>query len=90
MTEPLETVASEAAVALNLAVGDLLLPRHIFDLFTKHEGAGLISESYAIGVRRMAMQILVVNLFRLWETREHLLCPWLFSEDELARRPAGG
>jgi hypothetical protein len=81
----LEPVACDAAVAVNLAVGDLLLPRHIFRLFTGHEEAGRISTGYATAARRLAMQILVVNLFRLWEAREQLLCPWLFSDEQLRR-----
>ena len=79
----LESVACDAAIALNLAVADLLLPHHIFNLFTGHEGAGRISGGYATAARRLAMQVLVVNLYRLWEARTHLLCPWLFSAAEL-------
>jgi hypothetical protein len=83
MSESLETVACEAALAINQAVGDLLLPRHIFRLFTGHEEAGHITSGYATAMRRLAMQVIAINLFRLWEARENLLCPWLFREDEL-------
>ena len=83
MSDPLEATAGEAAVAINLAVADLLLPRHIFRLFTEHQEAGHVSEGYATAARRLAMQQIVVNLFRLWEAREHLLCPWLFKDGEL-------
>jgi hypothetical protein len=79
----LEPIARDAAVAINRAVGDLLLPRHIFTLFTSHEAAGRISGGYATAVRLLAMQVLVVNLYRLWEARTHLLCPWLFSDAAL-------
>jgi hypothetical protein len=48
----LEPVACDAAVAINLAVSDLLLPRHVFRLFTKHEEAGQISAGYATAARR--------------------------------------
>ena len=81
--DPLETVACEAALAINQAVGDLLLPRHIFRLFTGQEEAGRITSWYATAMRRLAMQVIAINMFRLWEARENLLCPWLFSEDEL-------
>jgi hypothetical protein len=83
MNESLESTACEAAVAINLAVADLLLPRHIFRLFTHHQETGGVSAGYATAARRLAMQVLVVNLFRLWEVREHLLCPWLFSDEQL-------
>jgi hypothetical protein len=82
VTDPSETVACDAAIALN-TVADLLLPRHIFRLFTDHEAAGRISSGYANAARRLAGQVIVVNLFRLSEARENLLCPWLFSDPEL-------
>jgi len=83
LTDRSESVACDAAVAINMTVADLLLPRHIFRLFTDHEAAGRISPGYATVARRLAGQVIVVNLFRLWEAREHLLCPWLFSDPEL-------
>ena len=78
-----EITACEAAVALNLAVSDLLLPKHIFGLVTGQEEVGRVARWYAIAARRVAMQIVAVNLFRLHEAREQLLCPWLFSDEEL-------
>jgi len=83
MSEPFEETACEAAVAINSAVADLLLPRHIFRLFTQHQEAGRVSSGYATAARRLAMQLIVINLFRLWEARQHLLSPWLFKDDEL-------
>jgi hypothetical protein len=58
-----DVTAREAAVAINLAVADLLLPRHIFRLFTAHEEAGHISTGYATAARRLAMQLIVMNVF---------------------------
>jgi|SRR5882724_378633 len=83
MSEPLEVTACEAAVAINSAVADLLLPRHIFRLFTQQQEAGRVTPGYATAARRLAMQLIVVNLYRLWEARQHLLSPWLFKDDEL-------
>jgi hypothetical protein len=83
MSESVEVTACEAAVAINTAVADLLLPRHIFRLFTRHQEAGLVSAGYATAARRLAMQLIVVKLFRLWEAREQMLSPWLFRDDEL-------
>jgi hypothetical protein len=83
LSNPDQETACQAAVAINLAVADLLLPRHIFKLFTQHEEAGRISAGYATAARRLAMQLIVVNVFRLSEARTHLLCPWLFQDHEL-------
>jgi hypothetical protein len=78
----LERTACEAAHLLNEAITELLIPQHLFELFTSLSERGRASERYAAAMRRTALRGAIISVYRLRETREHFL-RFLFSADEL-------
>lgn len=79
-----QRAGSEAACLLNEAIRQLLIPQHLFTLFTKLEDSGRATERYGSAVRHVAIASAIINLYRLKETRDHFLV-YLFSADELGR-----
>lgn len=77
-----QRAGSEAACLLNEAIRQLLIPQHLFTLFTKLEESKRASERYVSAVRHVAITSAIISLYRLKETRDHFLVS-LFSADEL-------
>lgn len=77
-------LAREAALLLNEAIRDLLIPQHLDDLAEKWQAGGHVSERYASSVARAAMMSAVMVLYRLHEIRSDFLL-WLFEEADLER-----
>ena len=75
--------ACEAAYVLNDAVGALLVPKHLAQVATRFFDAGRMTSRYAGSLQRLAMQSAIINVYRVKEVRDHLLVPWLFSDEEL-------
>jgi hypothetical protein len=75
--------ASEAAFVLNDAVGALLIPQHLAKLALKLHDSGRLSSKYAGSVRRLSMQGAIMGIYKVKEVRDHLLVPWVFTNDEL-------
>lgn len=75
--------ACDAAALLTEAIRELTIPQHLVTWSKRLEEAHQVSESYAAGVRRIAMAATVIGVYRVGETRKHFLTPWLFSEEEL-------
>jgi len=76
-------VACDAAVLLTEAIRELTIPQNLVTCAKRLEEAQHVSETYAAGVRRIAMAATVIGVYRVAETRKHFLTPWLFSEEEL-------
>lgn len=79
-----QQVAWEAAVLLNEAIRELLIPQHLTALFEKLHDEGRVTERYAGAVSHTAMVSAILAIYRLREIRESFLVPWLFSELELS------
>jgi hypothetical protein len=79
----LATVANESACLLNEGIRQLLIPQHLFEMFTQLEAQGRTSERYAAAVRHTAIIAAVVGLYRIHEAREEMLVPWLYTDAEL-------
>lgn len=87
-----QQTAYEACFLLNLAIRDMRTPAQVFD-FSEERMTNMIKElstqdilpsvSEIIGLRHIAFQGAVLNLFRLRETRDHLLVGWLFTDQAL-------
>ena len=87
-----QRTAYEACFLLNLAIRDLKTPDQVFD-FSEKQMADMIKElstenfqhsvSKISGLRHIAFQSAVLNLFRLRETRDHLLVGGLFTDQAL-------
>ncbi|MGH9893888.1 MAG: hypothetical protein ACREA0_18270, partial [bacterium] len=75
--------ACDAAVLLTEAIRELTIPQHLVTCSKRLEETHHVSETYAAAVRRIAMAATVIGVYRVGETREHFLTPWLFSEEEL-------
>lgn len=76
-------IASEASVLLNDAVRDLLIPQHLNALAAQYHDRGLVTESYAGALMRVAAMSVVMALHRLREARNGFLLEWLFTDSEL-------
>lgn len=85
MVEIEERVAADAAILLNEAVRELTVPQHLAALCDKYDATPQSSERYSAAVRRIAISAVVNGIYRVRETRQHLLCPWLFSDEELSQ-----
>jgi len=87
-----QRAAYEACFLLNLTIRDLKTPDQVFD-FSEERMVdmmkGLSTEGFLplvseiTGLRHIAFQSAVLNLFRLRETRDHLLVGWLFTDQAL-------
>ncbi len=84
--------AHEACFLLNLAVRELTSPVQVFEFCQKRLNEMAIefttkrilpSMSELTGLRHIAFQSAVLAVFRLRETRDHLLVGWLFTERQL-------
>ena len=76
-------VACEAALLLTEAIRELTIPQHLITWINKLEAAQQVSEDCAAAVHRTAMASIVIGVYRVSETRQHFLVPWLFCEDKL-------
>ena len=79
----LATVANESACLLNEGIRQLLIPQHLFEMFTRLEVQGRTTERYAAAVRHTTIIATVVGLYRIHEAREEMLVPWLYTDAEL-------
>ena len=77
--------AHEAYLLLNGFVRDLATPRYVFDLSTHWEALSPLPEKVIAAFQHMALASLILNLYRLHETRSHFLVPFLFTESELKK-----
>lgn len=80
-----EQIAYEAAYLLNEAIRELLMPQHLSSLARKWYEGEAISERYAAAMNHLIMMSIIMNLYRLQETRDHFLEGCLFSDNELRR-----
>lgn len=77
-------VACEAGLLLNEAIRELaVLPR--MHALTENIEEGPIDIKYLAAVRHILLMSVVINLYRLKETRDHFLVPWLFSDSDLRK-----
>ncbi len=75
-------LACEAAVLINEAIADLLVPQHLRLLVEQWHSQTLVSEEYAGAMGRLAAMGATMALYRLEETRADFLL-WLFDDSEL-------
>ncbi len=75
--------ACDAALLLTEAIRELTIPQHLMTCAKRLEDAQQASETYAAAVRRIGMTATVIGVYRVAETRQHFLAPWLFAEEEL-------
>jgi hypothetical protein len=75
--------ANEAYYLLNEFVRELVTPRYVFDLSARWETLTPLPGKVIDAFRHMALTSLILNLYRLHETRLHFLAPFLFTEVEL-------
>ena len=75
--------ANEAYHLLNEFVRELITPRYVFDLSARWVTLSPVPEKVICAFRHMALTSLILNLYRLHETRSHFLVPFLFTEVEL-------
>jgi hypothetical protein len=69
---------------LKEAIRELVIPRHLHALTERLED-GPVNMQWLAGVRHTVLMSIVMQVYRLKETREHFLCPWLFADVELRR-----
>lgn len=79
----LAILGQEAALLLNDSIRQLLIPQHLFEMFTRLESQARTTERYAAAARHTAITIAIVNLYRIHEAREEMLVPWLYTDAEL-------
>lgn len=87
-----QRTAHEACFLLNLFIRDLRTPDRVFQ-FSDKQLAEMLKKfvskrilpslSEILGLRHIAFQSAVLNVFRLRETRDHLLVGWLFTDQAL-------
>ncbi|TKS57851.1 MAG: hypothetical protein EWM72_03426 [Nitrospira sp.] len=75
--------ANAAYLLLNEFIRELATPRYVFDLSTRWEALSPSPEKVIAAFRHMALASLILNLYRLHETRSHFLVPFLYTESEL-------
>lgn len=75
--------ANEACHLLNQFVHELITPRYVFLLSARWVTLSPVPEKVICAFRHMALTSLILNLYRLHETRSHFLTPFLFTEVEL-------
>ncbi len=75
--------ACEACFLLSEAIRELLAPIQVIELSRTWENIDPVPMKAIAAVSRMAILSVVMNIYRLKETRENFLCGWLFSDKEL-------
>jgi hypothetical protein len=75
--------ASEACLLLNEAIRELIAPARIIELSKQWESVNPLPLNAIAAVRNMAVRSVIINVYRLKETRDSFLAGWLFSEEEL-------
>jgi hypothetical protein len=78
----LRRAACEAALLLNEAVRELVIPNQIHQLTERYED-GKVKIAWLGAMRHTAMQTIIIGLWRVHEARTQFLVPWLFSDEEL-------
>jgi hypothetical protein len=77
--------ACEAALLLNEAVRELVIPRRIFAL-TENVPEGPVDIQWLSGIRHVVLQSIILAIFRVSEIRTWFLVDWLFTDAELRER----
>ncbi len=75
--------ANEAGFLLNEAIRELLIPTHLIELSQKWQALNPLPISEIAAVRHLVFMSIVVNIFRLRETRQSFIEGWLLSDDRL-------
>lgn len=78
--------ANEAYLLLNGFVRELATPRYVFVLSARWEAQSPVPGKVIAAFQHMAQASLILNLYRLHETRSQFLVPFLFTENELRTR----
>ena len=78
--------ANEAYLLLNGFVRELATPRYVFVLSARWEAQSPVPGKVISAFQHMAQASLILNLYRLHETRSQFLVPFLFTENELRTR----
>ena len=80
-----QRAAYHGGYLINEAIRELVVPTRVMELTKPWEAINPVPMAAIVAVRNMVLRSLVVNLHRLHEARENLLCPWVFSDEELSR-----
>lgn len=82
--ETSEQTACEACVLLNQAIRELIVPKRVWALVDQWKNVdNPISLNESCAISNMILRGVIMNLYRLRETREGFLAGWLFTETEL-------
>jgi hypothetical protein len=82
--ETSEQTACEACVLLNQAIRELIVPKRVWALVDQWKNVdNPISLNESCAISNMILRGVIMNLYRLRETRKGFLAGWLFTETEL-------
>ncbi len=83
--EKLRQAAGEGCLLLNEAIRELVTPLRVVELSAVWEKLNPIPVNAIAAVRNMVLRSVIVNIYRLKETRDNFLVGWLFSDEELRK-----
>jgi hypothetical protein len=81
--QTVQQTANEACLLLNESIRELITPSRVLELTDQWLKLNPVPMSAIYAVRSMVARSVIINLYRLKETRQGFLVEWLFSEDEL-------
>lgn len=78
-----QQAAFEACFLMNEAIRELVIPSKVIQLSDAWKTLNPVPLNVISAVRHMVIMSLVVNIYRLKETRDNFLAGWLFSDEDM-------